>query len=117
MGASDIMNLILEHFNIQNLVSIDMEITKNASGALKQTNMHLPSRSNSMMLILNLINFAVSQLLLPPSGLNKTEIKSLFSAMDKLHIYRENTKSFGGQSNRFMSRIGRICGGQAKVRH
>ena len=37
--------------------------------------------------------------------------------MDKLHIYRENTKSFGGQSNRFMSRIGRICGGQAKVRH
>ena len=38
-----------------------------------------------------------------------------YSAMDKLHIYRDNTKSFGGQSNRYLSRIGRICGGQIKV--
>ena len=44
MEANDTMTQILEHFNIQKLVLIDMEITKNASGALKQTNMHLPSR-------------------------------------------------------------------------
>ena len=44
MEANDIMTQILAHFNIQKLVLVDMEITKNASGALKQTNMHLLSR-------------------------------------------------------------------------
>ena len=44
MEANDIMTQILAHFNIQKLVLIDMEITRNAFGALKQTDMHLPSR-------------------------------------------------------------------------
>ena len=119
MTVNDIINRILERCNIRSLALIDMGITKNAFGASKQTNTRLLSKSNSMMLILSLTNIAVSMTLHGhlEASLAPTILKSkIFLAMDKLHIYRENTKLFGGQSNRFMSRIGRICGGQSTVR-
>ena len=35
--------------------------------------------------------------------------------MDKIHIYRNDAKTFGGRTNKYLTRIGRICGGQDGV--
>lgn len=35
-----------------------------------------------------------------------------YCGMDKIHIYRNNAKEFGGRTNKYLTRIGRICGGQ-----
>ena len=59
-AVNDIINRILEHFNIQSLALIDIAIIKNAFGASKLTNTRLLSKSNSMMLILSSTNIAVS---------------------------------------------------------
>ena len=62
MVVNDTIYPIRERSNIQNLVLVHMEITKNAFGVSKQTNTHLRLKSNSMMSILNLINIVVSLL-------------------------------------------------------
>lgn len=38
-----------------------------------------------------------------------------FLGMDKIHIYRNDEKTFGGRTNKYLTRIGRICGGQDGV--
>lgn len=35
--------------------------------------------------------------------------------MDKIHIYRNDARTFGGRTNKYLTRIGRICGGQDGV--